>query len=273
MSVVLILVSGALIAGFSTYYLRNRRRSLILSQPFPADWTRILKMTSPICAILPAELQVKLEKAIQTFLHEKTFFGCGGLQITDEMRVTIAAQACLLVIGRDASPFSQQQSIFVYPSTFLPDRETWNGLIMTEGKSANLGEAWKRGPVVLAWDAVLKGAFDVHDGQNVVMHEFAHQLDFEDGASDGTPILSARTRYKVWSLVMGKEYARLYKEAEEGRDSLLDHYGATNAAEFFAVVTEVFFEKPEALVLKHPKLYEELKDFYNLDPVSWKPAP
>ncbi len=136
-------------------------------------------------------------------------------------------------------------------------------------EEVRLGESWRTGAVVLAWDEILHGALDPMDGQNIVFHEFAHQLDQEDGVADGTPIIEKRSRYISWARVLSREFKVLQKKASHGMNTVMDHYGATDPTEFFAVATETFFEKPSQLKLKHPALYEELKGYYQLDPATW----
>ncbi|MDC0358983.1 zinc-dependent peptidase, partial [Oligoflexia bacterium] len=160
-------------------------------------------------------------------------------------------------------------SILIYPSTYVANQGSFDGFVESVEKRARLGESWRRGPIVLSWDAVLHGASDIRDGQNVVLHEFAHKLDEEDGALDGAPKLTHRAHYITWARVMQAEFDTHQQKAQRGQDTVLDHYGAGEPAEFFAVLTETFFEKPKQLKSKHPELYEEAKRFFNLDPVSW----
>ena len=204
------------------------------------------------------------------FLAEKKFEGCGGLEITDEIRVTIAAQACLLLLHREPHYYPRLVSILVYPHPYVAQaRERLPGGIVSEGPSGRLGESWVEDVVVLAWDAVRAGASDANDGHNVVLHEFAHQLDQEDGTSNGAPILEHRSSYVAWARILGAEFAALCEAAEQGRPTDIDPYGATDPAEFFAVVTEAFFERPAALRGRHPQLYAQLRDFYRQDPLSF----
>ena len=160
-------------------------------------------------------------------------------------------------------------TILVYPHAYVARSvEPIGGGMVLEGEQTRLGEAWTAGVVVLSWDDVRAGASDIHDGHNVALHEFAHQLDQEDGAADGAPILDRRSRYVAWARVLGAEYDQLRLDAERGRRSVLDDYGATNPAEFFAVATECFFEKPTQMKRKHPELYEELKKYYRQNPAE-----
>jgi Mlc titration factor MtfA (ptsG expression regulator) len=247
-------------------YFKRRRRGAIRQRPFPAEWRAFIEKNVPYAACLSIKDQNELFGHVQVFLAEKRFEGCGGLQITDEIRVTVAAQACVLLLHRDTDYYPKLVSILIYPSTYLvPGSRTPDGLV-ADAPQARLGESWTRDLVVLAWDSVLAGAADVHDGHNVVLHEFAHQLDQASGAGDGAPILPHRSMYVAWARVLGHDYDQLVRETARNHRTLIDRYGATNAAEFFAVVTETFFEKPAQLRKTHPELYQQMKLFYRQDP-------
>ena len=248
--------------------LTGRRRKHLREQPFPAEWEEILHRTMPLYASLSAEDRRELQGHVQVFLDEKSFEGCGGLLVTNEIRVTIAAQACVLLLHRETDYYPELLSILVYPHAYIVKETRHDGSVVIDGEVTRLGESWVRGAVVLAWDNVLAGAADVHDGHNVVFHEFAHQLDQEDGAGDGAPVLPRRSMYVTWARVLGGEFAHLQQAARRGEPTLLDKYGATNPAEMFAVATETFFEKPRKLRSRHPELYEQLKEFYNQDPAE-----
>jgi Mlc titration factor MtfA (ptsG expression regulator) len=199
---------------------------------------------------------------VAVFLDEKNFEGAGGLEMTDEIRVTIAAQACVLLLHRDTDYYPGLLSIVVYPSTFKRKSHK-HGL---EGEATLLGESHSYDRVVLAWDSVRSGAANMHDAHNVVLHEFAHQLDYEDGLYDGTPALPNRSAIRTRAKVFSEDFAQLSAEG----DAVLDGYGAENSAEFFAVATETFFEKPEQLRSTHPKLYEQLALYFKQDPAAKK---
>lgn len=188
--------------------------------------------------------------------------------MTDEIKVTIAAQACMLLLNRESDCYPKLYSIVVYPSTYVTGTHKTYGSHEND-TSVRLGESWKHGTVVLAWDSVKRGALNYQDGLNVVMHEFAHQLDQEDGNADGAPILEMHSAYSAWSRTFSEEYEVLQKRALKGRKSVMDKYGATNPAEFFAVATETFFEKPAQMKKKHPELYHELQGFYKVNPIEW----
>jgi len=221
---------------------------------------------------LPAELQSKLKGLITIFLHEKTFEGCAGLEITDEIRVTIAAQACILMLGIDDLSFfyDDLRSVLVYPEQYVAKvKNRNNSFFVEEGFQQRHGEAWSHGNVVLAWDEVQQGASDIHDGQNLVFHEFAHQLDYEYGATNQVEENYDESKYLSWARVIGDEYQKFLQSIRLHQQTLIDEYGATNLAEFFAVITECFFEQPQELQKKHPKLYQQLQEFYKQDPADY----
>lgn len=225
----------------------------------------------PFFRRLPTEDQIELLGHVQVFLAEKHFEGCGGLILTDEIRVTIAAQACLLLLHRETDYYPELISILVYPSGYSAyEKRHLEGPIWEEGSKDQLGHTGRRLQVmVLAWDAAKYGAADPSDGKNLVLHEFAHQLDFENYATDGAPALATKAEYRAWARVMNREFKAL-RAAEEARlPTLLDTYGAQDPAEFFAVATEAFFERPRALRAQHPKLYAELARFFRQDPVQY----
>jgi Mlc titration factor MtfA (ptsG expression regulator) len=237
--------------------------------PFPAAWLGILRERVPYYGVLSHDEQTELRQLIRVFLAEKRFEGCGGLEITDEIRVTIAAQACILLLNREHDYYAGLHSVLVYPSSYLASSQFVDGAgVWHEGHQTRLGEAWMRGAIVLSWDAVRRDSGDFHDGHNVTLHEFAHQLDQQDGAFDGAPLLEKRSHYLSWARVLMKEYRALGEAAERGQETLIDQYGATNPAEFFAVITEAFFETPKPLKEKHPELYAELKKFFHQDPLA-----
>jgi Mlc titration factor MtfA (ptsG expression regulator) len=256
-------------------FLKQRRRQRLRTEPFPPAWKSILTRNFPIFRRLPAEDQIELLGHIPVFLAEKHFEGCGGLELTDEIRVTIAAQACLLLLHRKTDYYPELITILVYPSGYsaYEDRHL-EGNIWEEGREDRLGHTARRlGALVLAWDSVKRGAADPSDGRNLVLHEFAHQLDFEDFQTDGAPALATRGEYLAWARVMSSEFETLRAAYQAGRSTVLDTYGATNPAEFFAVATEAFFERPRALRAKHPKLYSELARFFRQDPVCYSAEP
>jgi Mlc titration factor MtfA (ptsG expression regulator) len=250
--------------------LRALRRERIRRQPFPAAWREVLRRRMPAFARLPADLQLQLKKHVQVLLAEKPFIGCAGLVVTTEMRVLIAAQAALLLLNRRADGFANLRQVLVYPGAFVVDRSAPDGSGLThETRRALSGESWQQGQVLLSWDDVLAGAADPGDGHNVVIHEFAHQLDQERGRANGAPWLGRREAYARWAEVLGSEYRALQQRLAHGEPGVIDAYAATDPAEFFAVVSEHFFEQPAPLAAAHPALYGELVKCYRTDPQSW----
>jgi MtfA peptidase len=250
---------------------KSRRRARVRSLPPPPVWREILEHNLPIFNRLPAEDQAELLEHTQVFLAEKHFEGAGGLELTDEIRVTIAGQACLLLLHRDTDYYPELTSIIVYPSGYTaPEDRHIGGGIWEEGGEDRLGHTAQRlSALVLAWDAVSHGASSPADGENLVLHEFAHQLDFENHVTDGTPALETRGDHLAWARVMSAEFNALRRASYSGEPGVIDFYGTTNPAEFFAVITETFFERPRALKRKHPELYAQLQQFYKQDPAVY----
>lgn len=223
----------------------------------------------PAAARLDTASHEKLEGLIQVFLDDKSFEGLGGLEITDTIRVTIAGQACLLLLGLETErPYPGVDAIRVYPDAYRAKVRSYDGLVAAEGASSRLGESSSRGFVVLAWKHVLSGAEDPHDGKNVVLHEFAHQLDQDSGHANGAPLLHRSDQYGPWARALGDAFAELQRDVAARRRSVLDAYGGTNPAEFFAVATETFFEQPVALKRQEPELYAVLAEYYRQDPAA-----
>jgi Mlc titration factor MtfA (ptsG expression regulator) len=246
-------------------WIRARRRRRLAALPFPAPWTNYLEQNVAHYALLTDVERQRLSSDLRVLVVEKNWEGCGGLAITDEIKVTIAAQASLLLLGIEHDFYSHVLSVLVYPSTFMipqrPDPDTW----LIEDEEERLGEAWYRGPVILAWDTVQADGRDLSRGRNLVIHEFAHQLDFADGMMNGTPPLRGGTHRRQWRNVMTREYEALIRDADRGRATVLDEYGATDPCEFFAVVSECFFTRPLAMRDRHPQLYVLLQDYYGQD--------
>ena len=246
----------------------------VLARPIAPVWLAILERNVPIYARMAPELQAQLQRLVQQFLHQKKFVGCEGLQIDDEVRVTIAAQACLLLLNRYSRVYPALHTILVYPSAFLVPRQQVDAAgVVTDTRQDLLGESWGDGRVVLSWDHVRRGGDDWTDGQNVVLHEFAHQLDSESGSNNGAPYLGSASNYRGWAAVLSRDFANLRVDALYRQHSVLDHYGATSPAEFFAVATETFFEKPWQMAERHPALFEQFGKYYRVDPRHWQDAP
>jgi Mlc titration factor MtfA (ptsG expression regulator) len=253
---------------------KQRRRAFLRGQPFPPEWRAILEKESSLYRALPTSLKDELHVLIRVFLAEKAFEGCQGLEVTEPMRLIIASQACLLLVNNDRREkeklYPTLSTILVYPSVYVvPGRTAVGAHQAIETTQARLGESWNRGEVVLVWDRASADARNMGRGENVVLHEFAHQLDQEDGSSDGAPFLKTPGQYVAWARVLGGEFRDLQENLAENHPTLLREYGATNPAEFFAVATETFFERPERMKKTHPELYEQLQAYYGLDPEAW----
>jgi len=245
------------------------RRRRLAGKPFPEEWRRALERSIPYVRLLTGEERKELERLVAIFLAEKTFEGAGGFEPDDESRVVIAGQACLLLLNRDADVYPRLDTVIVYPAAYVaPGRRRNPDGTVSEGPQVRFGESWKTGAVVLSWDDVRRGAEDFRDGRNLVLHEFAHQIDSEDGPADGAPPLRGRSNTAVWARVLGREYRALLEDVRRLRPTVIDSYGATNPAEFFAVATETFFERAREMRERSPELYDQLRRFYHQDPAA-----
>lgn len=249
-----------------------RRRKKLTAAPFPPAWEEIIRRNVAHYCRLDEDERKQLRALIQVFIVEKFWEGAGGLALTDEIRVTVSAQACLLLLGLEHNYYRNVLTIIVYPSTVMAParRPGVFEIVLTpiEPGQPILGQAFRQGPVIIIWDAALRGGRHPDLGHNVVYHEFAHKLDMLDGAADGTPPLRDRAEYRDWVATCSAEYLRLRHDAEHDRKSFLDAYGATSEAEFFAVATEQFFDQPRQMVQQAPELYRVLKAYYRQDPLS-----
>jgi Mlc titration factor MtfA (ptsG expression regulator) len=263
-------VPAAAVLGLACMALRilhrHFKRRRLLGLGLNAEQAEILRLHVPLYRVLPDELKQQLHGLINVFLSEKRFIGCGGQPITEIIRLTTAGQACMLLLNRKTRFFGHLRTIYVYPDTYVAHCLETDGMLMVEGRSVRLGESWHRGPVVLAWNDVQRGARDMHDGFNVVLHEFAHQLDQENGDVNGTPVLKTEQDYARWQQVFEAEFRRLERF---GRRCVLDAYAFEDPAEFFAVATETFFEKPADLSAQAPDVYDQLKKYYKVNPIEW----
>ncbi|MGH7613902.1 MAG: zinc-dependent peptidase [Gemmatimonadales bacterium] len=266
-----ILFAVALLIGWGVVRAtRFRRPTRGLTERPPAAWRALIERNVPVTRALNADESARLLDLVTQFVREKQFDGGGGLEITEEMKVVVAAQACLLILNLDAGCYPRVRSVVMYPGTFVPrvpplDRQLYLGPI--SHPAPLLGEH-VRGVVVLSWESVGRDPTEAREGQNVVLHEFAHELDREDGYVDGVPLLEAPSSTREWARVLQQRFEELGGAALQGEPDLLSAYGATNRAEFFAVATETFFERPVELRQRYPDLYEELKGFYRQDPAA-----
>ena len=258
------------------HWFINRRRKKLTRAPFPPLWEDIIRRNFAHYYILEDTERTHLHALIQVFIAEKYWEGAGGLELTDEIRVTISAQACLLLLGLSHNYYHNVESIIVYPSTVVPPQRKLgffeNTSAPVELSHPIIGQAFRQGPVIIIWDAALRGGRHPESGHNVIYHEFAHKLDMLDGTADGTPPLRDRAEYHDWVQICSREYLRLKHNTEKGKESFLDAYAATNEAEFFAVATEQFFDQPRLMIKHAPDLYRVLKEYYNQNPserVAW----
>jgi len=249
-------------------HLPGQPRVRLRRESVPDAWRAIVARNVPLAARLSAPDRERLLKLAQVFLHDKPMEGV-GLELTDEIRVTVAAQACLLLLNLDYPCYPTLRRVLVYPGVFQPRRlEVPRFGEVHQEPRPTLGEAWTSGVVVLSWDSSLVGSLNPAGGQNVVLHEFAHVLDGENGAMDGQPLLDRPSAYRTWGYVFRSLYERQVEAALEGVETPLHPYGATNPAEFFAVATEAFFTRPADLRARLPELYVELRKFYRQDPAG-----
>lgn len=253
-------------------WFTNRRRKKLTAVPFPPTWEEIIRQNVVHYGMLNDVERAHLRALLQVFIAEKKWEACGGIILTDEIRVTISAQACLLLLNLPHNYYQNVESILVYPSTVVPPpREL--GFFETRIEPVDdvgpiIGQAFHRGPVIIIWDAALHGGRHPELGHNVIYHEFAHKLDMLNGLPNGTPALRDRAEYREWAQVCSREYLRLRHDDERGNESFMDAYGATNEAEFFAVATEQFFDKPRLMIKQAPDLYSVLREYYRQDPAQ-----
>jgi Mlc titration factor MtfA (ptsG expression regulator) len=252
-------------------FLKRRRRKRLRASPLSSSGLDVIRKNVPLYGRLWDGDGRELEGHVQVFLAEKHFEGCGGLVLTEEIKLTIAGHACVLLLHRQTDYFPRLITILVYPAAYVARlASSIGGGVVMEENQVRLGEAWKSGVVVVSWDDLQETARGLNEGRNLVLHEFAHQLDMENGTADGVPVLERRSQYRSWSRVLGSEFEQLRRDSARGRYTVLDKYGGTDPAEFFAVATEAFFEKSHLLWRRHRQLYDELKGFYLQDPVAWK---
>jgi len=253
-------------------WLIKRRRRKLMAAPFPPEWEAVIRRNMAHYRLLEDAGRSHLRELIAVFIAEKSWEGCGGLVLNDEIRVTISAGACLLLLNIPHNYYENIETILVYPGdVLLPERPLGffeNALEPLEPAGPISGQVFEQGPVILSWDAVLQEAQDEASGYNIVYHEFAHKLDMQGGGADGTPRLPCRSAHRDWITTCSREYLKLLKDIHRGKPTFLDEYGATNEAEFFAVATEHFFSQPLQMIKASPELYRVLREFYGQDPAT-----
>jgi Mlc titration factor MtfA (ptsG expression regulator) len=264
----------AAVAGAFLYWSwsKKKARAALLAEPLSEDDRRIIAAQVPILQRVPADLREKLDGKINLFLEQVSFYGCDGLAVTDEMQLSIAAQACLLVVNTDTW-YDNLTTVLIYPNAFKSRQKRRSGYVVTEKEIIRTGESWDRGPVILSWAHSKQGAMNDHDGHNVVFHEFAHQIDDLSGGTNGVPVLAKGQSYAEWEKVFLTAYSDHVAAVEAGHRTVIDPSGAEGHEEFFAVSVEVFFERPLALQKAAPHVYEQLAALFNLDPATWGGVP
>jgi Mlc titration factor MtfA (ptsG expression regulator) len=267
------IIAGLLLIAFAVWlwqrFSKHLHRKKLLLSPLPVDAIETLQQQVALYQQLPSALQQVLQGCVNRFLYDKVFVGCNGFEVTDAVRLTVAGNACLLVLQREKKYFPGFATILIYPDTYVAKDVSYDGLVETHHDSIRAGESWQRGPVVLSWSDVEKGLQHERDGHNVILHEFAHKLDEENAIMDGLPVLRNAEDYQAWAEVLTEEYAAFLQRVEHRSNDVIDEYGAVSAAEFFAVATESFFEKSKKMKRKLPQLYAQFQNFYGLDPAQW----
>lgn len=267
-------VIGSLTAVLLGLWLARRKARVqrlrqLADQTLDPGLLDMLRRHMPLYNRMPPDLQQRLQGLVNVFINDKAFFGSGGLEITDEMRLAVAGNACLLILKRRNPRFPGSQTIIIYPDTFVSHQVTHDGAVVHEGPSARAGESWHNGPVILSWADVLRGIERPDDGHNVVIHEFAHKLDEENGPTDGLPVLREQADYADWARIMTDEFEDLLERARQRSNRVLDEYGSTSPAEFFAVASEAYFERGDKMQQQLPELYALLDRYYGADPAGW----
>lgn len=264
-----LLIAALVVAFFAYRYVaRRHRRATLLATPLTDHQRRIIAAEVPLLDALPADLRPKLEGKVNLFLDQVTFHGCDGFEVTEAVELAIAAQACLLVVNTDLW-YTTLRTVLVYPGAFQSMRRTIDNGIVTESKQIRTGESWTRGPVVLSWHDSALGAHNTVDGLNVVLHEFAHQVDALSGNTDGLPLLDRNQSFAEWERVILTSFEAHKANLKAGRRTLLDDYAVTAHEEFFARAVEVFFEAPTRFKREEPEVYDQLVTLFRLDPARW----
>ncbi|QSH40820.1 zinc-dependent peptidase [Lentisphaerota bacterium ZTH] len=268
-----VIALGILVVAFiaTSYMVKSKHRSKVMHRHFPDSWLPCLERL-PLYRALPENLQDELRARIMIFLDEKDFEGCGGLEVDDNMKVTIAALACMLLLRKKLDYYPELNSVLVYPDAYVSPKgmsKIGSNQIIIDTESARLGESWLHGDLIVSWKQIENEAFNENSHSNVILHEFAHQIDQMNGAADCMPPLNNREDFEEWERTVPREFADLQRRTEFGIPDVIDRYGASNPAEFFAVTTETFFCRPIDLRHHRPELYSQFRNFYRLDPGSW----
>ncbi len=263
---------GLLLVGWfiGQPWWQRRRRLRLRRTPMPLAWRRLLRQQVPLYRRLPTDLQRQLRGHVQVFLANTRIFGCQGLEVSDEMRLSVAAHAALLLLNQPDGHYPGLRQVLLYPDSFVVQRDHTDAVgVAHQTRAVLAGESWSQGQVVLSWADTQHGARLCDDGQNVAIHEFAHQLDAQTGQTNGAPALAPGMSRQQWAAVLGDEFRTLQARVTRGAPALLCDYAATDPAEFFAVASEVFFEQPRQMLEQHPALYQQLRLLYRIDPQCW----
>lgn len=258
-----------LISNFVNWLKRSQEARRLRRERIPElRWRNVISQVSVLQHLTHSE-QHRLRELTSKFLRSKAFSGAGGFVMNDDTRTLIAAQACLLILELDLSYFDGWHEIIVYPDTFVVHREVSDDVgLVHSAQQALGGEAWNRGPVILSWSDACPGACPHGEGSNVILHEFAHKLDMLNGVANGMPPLHRDMHRETWTRVFQHAYDALRGTLATNQYRYIDPYAAESPAEFFAVMTEYFFEYPQRIIQVYPELYEQLRQFYRQDPLQ-----
>jgi len=255
--------------SFLSRTTRSRRRRG--RRPLPSAWLATLESRVAYYQVLPAREQAELRGMVGVLMGEVSFEAGAGLAAVDEtMQILIAAQAGVLLLHRPLADLPRIETAIVYPGAYhaRETRHTQEGVEVEEDEE-RLGEAWSYGTLLLSGEDVLYDSIHIDDGTNVVFHEVAHALDAQTGESDGVPLLADQEAVEAWRQAFGAALDALGADLQRRRKTLLGAYAAEDEAEFFAAATETFFERPVSFQAVYPDLYPLMRDFYQLDPLTW----
>jgi len=254
-------------------FIKSLRRRRLLAEPFPQHWEVLLRRHVRHYSIVGEAERARLRDLVRVLIAEKEWVGCGGLHVTETMKLVIAASASVLALGFDGfDAYRRVQSILIYPGPFRTPNPD-DGYEDDELSDRVIGgQAWYRGPVILNWPDVEAEAAEPDLGFNLTIHEFAHQLDFLDGETNGTPPLATREAEARWERVMTAAYERHLDRLKSHRESFFTEHAGDDPGEFFADATEAYFCRPHDLEAEEPDVFNVLMDYFRCDPRPWFPA-
>ena len=244
-----------------------RRNRILAGARLDERAWRLAIQRFPFTRALSADERGRLRELTILFMHDKLFASAHGLRLTDDMRLHVALQACTLILNLGLEYYRGWREIVVYPAGFVPRHQhTDEAGVVHEGEEAYAGEAWLHGPVILSWADIADSEYP--DGVNVVIHEFAHKLDMLNGSANGYPPLHRGMDRRSWSETFSAAYQGLCARVDRGDDTIIDPYASESPAEFFAVLSEAFFELPDVVQTEYPRVYSQLAQFYRQDPLA-----